>query len=61
MIQPTLRPSSRDVLKKANIDMDNPESDPQYTLSVTVMDKVKSMIPAEMKDHIKRIIGRSKR
>ena len=52
LIQPTLRPSSRDVLKKANIDMDNPESDPQYTLSVTVMDKVKSMIPAEMKDHI---------
>lgn len=61
LIQPTLRPAARDLLKKATIDFDNPESDANYIYSVTLMDKIKSIIPAKIKNDIKKMIGRKKR
>ena len=57
--QPTLRPVSRDELKKMHFDINHPEMNPGYTLRITFFDKVKRLFPQSIKDTVKRVIKRS--
>ena len=58
LIQPTLRPRQRDEMKKMHVDMSNPLNDVGYDPKITIIDRIKRLIPQEIKDSIKKKIKR---
>lgn len=61
LVQPTLRPKSRNKLKKAQVSMQTPYTLSGYVLRVTFADLIKKIIPSGIKDNIKMAIGRRRK